>query len=66
MTRSQYTRFRERYTAEVERSIAYYTHLNQQQPVKTYYVSKEEMDKMTEVKESCHKLKLGGTYKWRQ
>ena len=62
-TAERNAKFKKRYAEEVERSIAYYNRLNKLQPVHTYYVSKEEMDKMTAPKEDCHKLKLGGIYK---
>ena len=56
-------KFKQRYTEEVERSIAYYNRLNQEQPVHTYYITQEEMTAMTAHREDCHNLKLGGTYK---
>ncbi len=55
---------RKRYTEEVERSISYYTSLNEKQPVHTYYLTPDEMDikiyEMMNEKPNCHQLKLKG------
>lgn len=53
-------RLKQRYREEVNRATRYYNYLNKQQPTIKYYLTKEEMDKITEVKESYHKLKIGG------
>ena len=62
-TAERNAKFRQRYTEEVERSIAHYNRLNQEQPVHTYYITQEEMAAMTTPREDCHRLTLGGTYK---
>lgn len=58
--KSRRIRLKQRYREEVNRATRYYNYLNKQQPTIRYYLTKEEIENMTEVKESCHKLKIGG------
>ena len=48
------------YKESVERSIAYYNHLNQIQPVTYRQLSEDEIKQITEQHEDCHKLKVKG------
>lgn len=55
----KFSRWKQQYTQEVERSINYYNTLNQKQPVHTRKMTQEEFDLVFGKKpESCHKLKL--------
>ena len=51
-------RLKRRYEESVERSIAYYNHLNQIQPVTYRHLSEDEIKQITEKHEDCHKLKV--------
>ena len=53
-------RLKRRYEESVERSIAYYNHLNQIQPVTYRHLSEDEIKQITEKHEDCHKLKVKG------
>ena len=53
-------RLKRRYEESVERSIAYYNHLNQIQPVTYRHLSEDEIKQITEQHEDCHKLKVKG------
>ena len=51
-------RLKRQYKESVERSIAYYNHLNQIQPVTYRQLSEDEIKQITEKHEDCHKLKV--------
>ena len=51
-------RLKRRYKESVERSIAYYNHLNQIQPVTYRQLSEDAIKQITEKHEDCHKLKV--------
>lgn len=51
-------RLKRQYKESVERSIAYYNHLNQIQPVTYRHLSEDEIKQITEKHEDCHKLKV--------
>ena len=53
-------RLKRQYKESVERSIAYYNHLNQIQPVTYRHLSEDEIKQITEKHEDCHKLKVKG------
>ena len=53
-------RLKRQYKESVERSIAYYNHLNQIQPVTYRHLSEDEIKQITEQHEDCHKLKVKG------
>ena len=53
-------RLKRQYKESVERSIAYYNHLNQIQPVTYRQLSEDEIKQITEKHEDCHKLKVKG------
>lgn len=53
-------RLKRQYKESVERSIAYYNHLNQIQPVTYRQLSEDEIKQITEQHEDCHKLKVKG------
>ena len=53
-------RLKRQYKESVERSIAYYNHLNQIQPVTYRQLSEDEIKQITEKYEDCHKLKVKG------
>lgn len=53
-------RLKKQYKESVERSIAYYNHLNQIQPVTYRHLSEDEIKQITEKHEDCHKLKVKG------
>lgn len=54
----KFSRWRQQYTLQVERSINYYNELNQKQPVHTRQMTHEELELIFgEKSESCHKLK---------
>ena len=53
-------RLKRQYKESVERSIAYYNHLNQIQPVTYRHLSEDEIKQITEQHEDCHKLKVTG------
>ena len=53
-------RLKRQYKESVERSIAYYNHLNQIQPVTCRQLSEDEIKQITEKHEDCHKLKVKG------
>ena len=53
-------RLKRQYKESVERSIAYYNHLNQIQPVTYRQLSEDEIKQITEKNEDCHKLKVKG------
>ena len=53
-------RVKRQYKEAVERSIAYYNHLNQIQPVTYRHLSEDEIKQITEKHEDCHKLKVKG------
>ena len=53
-------RLKRRYEESVERSIVYYNHLNQIQPVTYRHLSEDEIKQITEKHEDCHKLKVKG------
>lgn len=50
-------RLKRQYKESVERSIAYYNHLNQIQPVTYRHLSEDEIKQITESRADCHKLK---------
>lgn len=56
-------RLKRQYKESVERSIAYYNHLNQIQPVTYRHLSEDEIKQITEKHEDCHKLKVKGDTK---
>ena len=56
-------RLKRQYKESVERSIAYYNHLNQIQPVTYRHLSEDEIKQITEQHEDCHKLKVKGDTK---
>lgn len=56
-------RLKRQYKESVERSIAYYNHLNQIQPVTYRHLSEDEIKQITEKKEDYHKLKVKGDTK---
>ena len=56
-------RLKRQYKESVERSIAYYNHLNQIQPVTYRHLSEDEIKQITEQHEDCHKLKVKGDKK---
>ena len=56
-------RLKRQYKESVERSIAYYNHLNQIQPVTYRQLSEDEIKQITEKHEDCHKLKVKGDIK---
>lgn len=51
-------KWKERYFAEVEKSIKRCEWLNHQQPVKHYTLPKEEIEEMCKPKSDYHKLKI--------
>lgn len=51
------------YKESVERSIAYYNHLNQIQPVTYRHLSEDEIKQITAKKEDYYKLKVKGDTK---
>ena len=53
-------RLKRQYKESGERSIAYYNHLNQIQPVTYRHLSEDEIKQITEKHEDCHKLKVKG------
>ena len=53
-------RLKRQYKESVKRSIAYYNHLNQIQPVTYRHLSEDEIKQITEQHEDCHKLKVKG------
>lgn len=53
-------KLKRQYKESVERSIAYYNHLNQIQPVTYRHLSEDEIKQITEKHEDCHKLKVKG------
>lgn len=53
-------RLKRQYKESVERSIAYYNHLNQIQPVTYRQLSEDEIKQITAKKEDYHKLKVKG------
>lgn len=56
-------RLKRQYKESVERSIAYYNHLNQIQPVTYRHLSEDEIKQITAKKEDYHKLKVKGDTK---
>lgn len=56
-------RLKRQYKESVERSIAYYNHLNQIQPVTYRHLSEDEIKQMTEKHENYYKLKVKGEIK---
>ena len=56
-------RLKRQYKESVERSIAYYNHLNQIQPVTYRHLSEDEIKQMTEKNENYYKLKVKGDTK---
>lgn len=56
-------RLKRRYEESVERSIAYYNHLNQIQPVTYRHLSEDEIKQMTGKNENYYKLKVKGDIK---
>ena len=53
-------RLKRQYKESVERSIAYYNHLNQIQPVTYRHLSEDEIKQITEKHENYYKLKVKG------
>ena len=53
-------RLKRQYKESVERSIAYYNHLNQIQPVTYRHLSEDEIKQITEQHADCHKLNVKG------
>ena len=56
-------RLKRQYKESVERSIAYYNHLNQIQPVTYRHLSEDEIKQMTGKNENYYKLKVKGDTK---
>lgn len=56
-------RLKRQYKESVERSIAYYNHLNQIQPVTYRHLSEDEIKQITEKHENYYKLKVKGEIK---
>ena len=56
-------RLKRQYKESVERSIAYYNHLNQIQPVTYRHLSEDEIKQITEEHENYYKLKVKGEVK---
>ena len=56
-------RLKRQYKESVERSIAYYNHLNQIQPVTYRQLSEDEIKQMTGKNENYYKLKVKGDTK---
>lgn len=57
----KFSRWKQQYAQQVEKSINYYNALNQKQPVHTRKMTHDEFEAVFgEKPESCHKLKVTG------